>query len=469
MTKPLAKLIVWICNIAVAVLSVLAIVCYFFAPFWEVSVTYSLKPDDLKSVIPQDVNVDPAEILGEDGLPIGVSLQIHAADLFHSFGGDAEAVVEPLIDNNVKRIVSELTGTLNGVIETAVRVVAKNTVKDEVHSNVQKYIDDLVQGDSSIAPDTTASQVLEDLGITEDYIGQKTNDVIDAIYDENATVDSVTDTIMDTVDTLFEDLSSNAAEHEQYSDFTDFELAPETREEIESNVRDTLTELAAEDGSIDPQELIDRLLKEYLSNAQGSGGSTGKALPAAPLAAEEGADGEGAGGEPATPTPDDDASLDSLVKDFVMKLIPAQMSSIIVYAMWAMLGTMVLSMLTWIYILIKLIVKLATGSENPTVKLALPIWLGWLPYLIFAGIPSIAFLLLPTILGNLSGVLPPELANILGSMQVNITSIGWVALLCAAICFAISIFYMVMRRKFKKWKSEGEYGSSDAPQEQQAA
>ena len=49
-------------------------------------------------------------------------------------------------------------------------------------------------------------------------------------------------------------------------------------------------------------------------------------------------------------------------------------------------GVILFTLFTWAYIVLKILCKAATA--NPVVKLKLPIWLGWLPFLILYAVPT---------------------------------------------------------------------------------
>lgn len=467
------RLLVWCFNALVAILCVLSIVCYFFAPVWKVEVTYKVTPDTIKQIAPDMVDGDNfqfsgsssgetasisiplTDIIPEEGEDISLSLNVGATDLFKAIGSLSrhdDSMVNDLVNRNVSGIVEQLSGKISVVTRKVVQSVAKETVKSEVKSNIKKFLES--NSGTTVAEEEVAAK-LDELGFTDDYIDDKVTALVDSFYEENATVESVTDKVMATVDEVYGDFQTNAQGLEGYEEFADYELSEEDKEEIRENVQKVLEDFAAEDGSLDPDDIINRLLNEALKKMNPGGetgnekaGQEGGNVPASlvsPLA-ELADDGEQPAPGEQTPQSGTDtkAELVESLRKLIMDKIPAEINQYLSIAFVALAALAVFSMLPWLYILIKLVVKLCTHGI-PTVKLALPIWLGWLFFLLLVGVPNIALLILPKL-----SFLPAEFLEIYGGLSVSITSITWITAVSALICFAISIFYMVMRRKIKR-------------------
>ena len=70
MSKGISRFAVFICNLLIALLSIAAVVSYFFFPLWKVDVDYLLQGEELKEMLPDDMqDVDVEEIVGE-GVPL---------------------------------------------------------------------------------------------------------------------------------------------------------------------------------------------------------------------------------------------------------------------------------------------------------------------------------------------------------------------------------------------------------------
>ena len=435
MFKSKLKLAVWICNAVVAVMSVFAIISYFFAPFWRVTVSYTVSGDMMQEMVGDSVDIDTKEIVGEDGLTLGLSLTFKTSVLFKSFGDDTEAV-NALIDSNVDLIVDQVTDTLSIVVEKVVRVAASTIVAQQVHENIKEILASI----NSSVSDEEVTQRLNDIGITTEYISEKTNAIIDSIYGEGSTVDGVCDAIIDTVEDIYTKISQGSDSDLRDSVFTD-----EQKESIRETMSDVLGNLAAEDGTINADELIASIFLSVLGSDDSDSNNNpdyyepGYFAAVSPKMAGEGA-GEQETQESAT------VRLKAAVRDFIVDLIPEDLMSMISTVMLAMTLLYIFSSLWWVFILIKLIVKLLKRNtqkvqDNPTVKLKAVIWLGWLPFFILVMAPSIG-------IKAVMNMMAADMAE-LGALQISFFSSGLVAAIMAWICFGISIFYIVARKKFK--------------------
>lgn len=437
------RLTVWILNAVIAVLCVLSIACYFFGPVWKVDVTYTLTADQLQKLIGNDTGLDfdVHDVIGEEGEKISVSLSLSASHLFGSIGA-ADKTVDEIVDSNVDAISAQLSKDLNGFAKKVVKSVAKNTVKKEVKNTVHKYLQENTENSNVTIEEV--EEKLNDLGFTDDYIAEKTDQLIDEVFEGGGNIDTVTESIMDTVDEVYEDFKENASGKEGFEDYADVELTEEDKAQIEDAVRDVLKKVAQEDGSIDPDELIAELIEEALKSDSGKNKGEAKAPEGVVmLAAQAPADG---GSSSSAET------IASAIKGKLNEYLNDNVRFYASIALYVMLGVMILAMIPWLYILIKLIVKVVKNGPNPTVKLALPIWLGWLFFLLFVGVPTIGIWIfrMPAIasMPALSGIM--EYVN---QMTLSVSSFSWISALCALIAFAISIYYMIARRQLKKAES----------------
>lgn len=458
------RLIVWCTNAVVAILCVLSITCYFYAAVWKVNVTYNLKPETLGSFLegatavkdgnlelPIQEGKDPlviplTDIVSAEGEEIKISLEFGASYLFRSFTAffnKDDSLAKELIDENVDGVVGQLSPKIKSVTKTVVKSVAKQTVKSEVKSQLKEYLSSSEGGEVS---DDTINEKLEELGFEDSYVDEKMDQLVESFYKEDANVDSVTEDVMNTVDEMYAKFQENTADKEEYKDF---KLSEEDKEEIEKNVRDALTELADEEGNINPDDILNKFLQGGdMGDIIGgiTGGKESGSLEHSPLAFVADAP---ASEEPSADQNPEYTDLTGTLSTLIHNYIPEEVYHYVSIAFMVMAGLMFLSMIPWIYILVKLAVKLITFSKNPTVKLALPIWLGWLFFLILVAVPGIAVMFLPQL-----SFIPADIQGILADLTLSVTSITWITVISAIICLAISIFYMIMRRQFKNESSD---------------
>lgn len=428
MSKQTCRLTVWICNTVLAVLAVLSIVSYFFMPMWGIKLTYNLKAADLQEMINGSLDLDFNEIIGEEGIDLSIQVPFGTADLFHSFGANEEKAIDVIVEGSVDKLVDQLGATLNEVAAKVVRSAAKSVVKKEVSGNIKDY---LAEKNPEISEEEVSDR-LNSAGITDDYIAERTDAIIDKLYESGSSTEEVSDEIMRTVEDVYEKLSQSDDD-----DLKTATLTEEQKENIRKSVDDVMANIADENGNIDPDELINELLLQAMGSLNNSTDSASVSL----LAADD-SDVE---------TQTASARLKAEVKKYIMNNLPENTSGILVWVFRGMVILYLLSSLAWIYLLVKIVVKLVTHA-NPTVKLKVPIWLGWLPFLICVCLPMLAIWLvkiIPALGTMLSNALPAAVFETL-TTGIAFTSGGWIACLAAGICFAVSIFYIFMRKRLNR-------------------
>ena len=415
------KLIVWICNGVIGVLSILAIVCYFFAPVWQINITYPVHAEDLNKMIESNLGNVKLEDEISEGIDIKLSISVGFDLVLASISSDAESTVQKMVESNVDSVVEQLSDELGSVTQSVVQAVTEQVVKDEINKQLSDYLSK--HSDKNYSDDEITKK-REAAGIDDKYISEKTDELFDAIYSGNSTVDEIGDMVVNTVSEAYEKLS------ESDEDFFGAELTDTEKGSIKKSVTDVLGKYASDDGNFNPEEVLEQVLLELMKSFNGDSASAQIKTVAAATEASASAREE----------------LKSEVSKFVKGMIPSEMTNIIVLALRGLLALILISALTWLYIIIKLVVKLIRKDENPTVKLKLPIWLGWLPFLVLVCVPTLAL----WILGMTGLTAPGGALEMLSQIGISFSSIGWIALMAACICFVISIFYMVMRKQFKK-------------------
>lgn len=429
MSKGISRFAVFICNLLIALLSIAAVVSYFFFPLWKVDVDYLLQGEELKEMLPDDMqDVDVEEIVG-DGIPLSVSLNIGTVELFSSFtDSDAAATVERAIDKNVDLIVGQLMPTLEEIAEKAVRAAAKQSVNEIVRDQIKGFLDPDAYDDI----DGRVEELIGKAGFDDVYINEKTDALLDAVYADGATVDTVAETAVSTVEEVFEKLRQTGE-----AEFADAALTEENKTQIRDSVSEALSAVADEAGNIDMDEFVASLLLDLLrSSGETQDGDTPDTPEAAALLSdifETETDGATA--------PSATEELKAEIKAFILDKIPEGTADTVALVLKIAAGVVAFSMFTWAYLILKMIFKAA--AKNPAIKLKVPIWLGWLPFLILVLAPSLAFWL------TTSGALPFELPAALEGLGVSFFSAGWVAFAAAIALIVITIPYSIFRRRLR--------------------
>ncbi len=437
MSKSGSRFTVFLFNILIALLSVAAVAALFFAPLWEIDVKYVMQKEVLEKILPEEAKeVDLDEIVG-DGIPLSLTVSVQTKDTIRSaLGKDARQSVTELIENNVDKVVDELVPTFDEIAEKIVRSTAKSTVRDAVNEQVKNFL----QNAGSEATDERVSELLNQAGVDEEYINQKTDALLDAIYAENATVDGVSQKAVETVEEVFEKLDKSGV-----AEFQGAALTEENKEEIKNSIAEALSVIADENGNIDADDLAANLILEMLRSSEDE---SEPAVAAMDFTTQE--TDSGSVEEDAT------EQLKAEVKQMIMEKLTDETLDTIVLALRIVFGVLCFTAFTWAWLIVKMLFK--AFSRNPAIKLKLPIWLGWLPFLALVLLPMGAMLLVkaqPSFLVNLLGAeMMESLSTFFASASLSFSSAAWVAFAAAVALIILSIPYGIFRRRLKRAKRE---------------
>ena len=437
MSKSGSRFTVFLFNILIALLSVAAVAALFFAPLWEIDVKYVMQKEVLEKILPEEAKeVDLDEIVG-DGIPLSLTVSVQTKDTIRSaLGKDARQSVTELIENNVDKVVDELAPTFDEIAEKIVRSTAKSTVRDAVNEQVKNFL----QNAGSEATDERVSELLKQAGVDEEYINQKTDALLDAIYAENATVDGVSQKAVETVEEVFEKLDKSGV-----AEFQGAALTEENKEEIKNSIAEALSVIADENGNIDADDLAANLILEMLRSSEDE---SEPAVAAMDFTTQE--TDSGSVEEDAT------EQLKAEVKQMIMEKLTDETLDTIVLALRIVFGVLCFTAFTWAWLIVKMLFK--AFSRNPAIKLKLPIWLGWFPFLALVLLPMGAMLLVkaqPSFLVNLLGAeMMESLSTFFASASLSFSSAAWVAFAAAVALIILSIPYGIFRRRLKRAKRE---------------
>ena len=437
MSKSGSRFTVFLFNILIALLSVAAVAALFFAPLWEIDVKYVMQKEVLEKILPEEAKeVDLDEIVG-DGIPLSLTVSVQTKDTIRSaVGKDARQSVTELIENNVDKVVDELAPTFDEIAEKIVRSTAKSTVRDAVNEQVKNFL----QNAGSEATDERVSELLNQAGVDEEYINQKTDALLDAIYAENATVDGVSQKAVETVEEVFEKLDKSGV-----AEFQGAALTEENKEEIKNSIAEALSVIADENGNIDADDLAANLILEMLRSSEDE---SEPAVAAMDFTTQE--TDSGSVEEDAT------EQLKAEVKQMIMEKLTDETLDGIVLALRIVFGVLCFTAFTWAWLIVKMLFK--AFSRNPAIKLKLPIWLGWLPFLALVLLPMGAMLLVkaqPSFLDNLNGrEMMESLSTFFAYASLSFSSAAWVAFAAAVVLIILSIPYGIFRRSLKRVKRE---------------
>ena len=372
------KGVAFIFNVIITAICLASVLAYFVLPLWKVNVSCTLTSEMFRSITGEsgeneELMKEIADELEKKPIDAAFDITLKTKTFLSSFASDGEKLVAEMVDYNAETLTNQLSGTVKEVSKAAVRATAKNSLKEALK-------------------DGSAEYQWKD----EETVNAELDKLTDALMKDDATVSSVSDAAADAIANV-------------YKSETGKDIPEADKQAAKAEMEKMLKEVADENGNIDADKLITDMLAQMVSgnsgsgnNENGDGNGTGadKETAAATFTAaktsalfigtgEGSGETAGSGGSSGETTGGGEADSMQALKDSLTQAINEkigrQMNTFLL-VMKITGGVILFTLFTWAYIVLKILCKAATA--NPVVKLKLPIWLGWLPFLILYAVPT---------------------------------------------------------------------------------
>ena len=426
-------------NVLFAIVCAAALVMYFISPVWRIDVKANISNEMMHELTGGEID-DLNEALGEDGTDVSLSIALDSMAVAQCLmQWDAAAMVSDILDRNLDSLATQLVAVIEPIAKNTIKTQASSAVKTEIKNAVKDYL----SSPENEVTEERVNELLTEAGVTDTYIEEKTDAIIDRLYTNGSSVDGVVDEVMTTVDEVYTDLTASNVE-----EFQDIALTEESRESIRSAVADIVTDYADENGYINPEEIVNRLVIEALQSMSGESSEEEGAGTAALTAASYAAASEAQ--QPADPSAQQPAGssgsneqLKTELKNYLSEQLLEGPAAPAVFLPFVMLGLGILlaiSLLSWVYLLLKILCK--TFMKNKYVKVKMPIILGWFLFLFLMLLPNLALTYIPTML---AGVLPAEILSVFTMLTgTTFFSSAMYAAIAAAVLVVLCIPYRII-------------------------
>ena len=471
MQKLKTRATTFICNILICVLSLVSIGSYFLMPLWRIEAKYHIEEQALEQMLQEMLeknagenedlqNVDIAELIDEEGLTIPLSICLETKDVLSALGNNGAEIAKKIIGDNIERVVDSFSEPLNKIAKGLTKTVTKQALHTAMNEQILGV---LTEEKSEEEWDT----LLSDAGITDAYISEQTDALVESIFSENATVGNISNKVTTIVSEVFDKLSTIDNE-----EFKDLQLTDENKAEIESTVSEVLSKIANEDGTINVNDLI---AKGLLALLNGEAPSTDTSSPSAkannsikPLNSPQQNDNstsdetgdatqsDSTEGDTEATNPQEELKI--MLREKVLEKLPEnaaqQIANVLKYVSYILIFTF----LTWAYLIVKILIKLAVW--NNSIKLKLPLSLGWLPFLVLYVLPTALFSLVknpPDFMQNLLGAdAVASITEKTSGLQIVFSTGAWGSFAVAVFLFLFNVFFYKKLRKRLKAVTNGE-------------
>ena len=431
------------CNLAIIVLCLASIISYFLMPFWKAKVSYTLTAESLESVFP-DVgdeseagdllaNLDFEEIAGEDGITLSLAIALETSDVLSALSAEPTELVENILESNIHNLVNQISEPISAVVKTTVTVVVQTALKEGIKEEVKK----------NLAEGTTDEEVMQDLrdaGLDEAYIDAKAGQLVDSIYEDGATSETVADATIDIVEETIQMMKESGN-----PEYADIELTEEAKADLKEKLVEQFATFENENGSIDPDSFTSDFLVKLLKGEEE--GSETAAVLATPMSVK-----------PVTATAeetDPNAELRQLLTEKLTEVL-GEAAETIALVIKILAYVILFTFAMWLIPILK--IALRWKKNNNAIKVGLPIWFGSIPFVYLCLLPTIGLSFAKDALAS-SGMLGD--ADLFSSLSLSFSS-------CAIVSFiagiALAIFVIVYYGKQRKLLKNGlGYVKASAP------
>ncbi len=467
-----------LCNILICVFSASSILSYFISPLWEIKACYHLEEQALEQMLEDMLaenaegndalnDVDVRTIIDAEGLTIPLSISLKTKDVLASLGKNNAETAQKIIDDNINNVIDEFSEPLNQIA----KMLTKTVTQQALHTAVNEQITGALTSEKT---DEEVNDLLTDAGINNDYVTEKTNALVDAIFSENATVSSVSNQVTTIVEEVFDKLATSNPE-----EFSHLQLTNENKQQIESTVSEALAFIANDDGSININDLIAKGLLALL-NGESPLPEQGEGSPEAAFTSIKALNAESSSTSASDSTTDNtDKSTDNdtnndinkdgqaqdpqeelkaMLRTKVREALPENVTQSITNILKWVSYILIFTFCTWAYLIVKILIKCT--AYNNTIKLKLPICLGWLPFLVLYILPTSLISLIknpPTFVQNMIGAeATASLLETTKGLTITFSTGAWASFAVAVFLLLFHLFFYNNLRKRLKAVARGE-------------
>ena len=434
-----AKTFLHVSNALISLLCVAAIVCYLVLPVFTVRVRMQITPELAKAAVSGlgEMSATAEQILkglSDDDAGIGLTYSVSTMTLLRAIFGGGSAVIEDAADEAVDQIIASVDGFVDTAAPAAVKAYSESILKSQIVTMVRESEGkDPVQDEDEL--EREYDKIMDELG--EDGKARAASlieRIVQAVMAEDATVDSVTDTVMSSVDEAVQIISGS----EKYAGYvTGFD--ENSKGELDSGLREFLKTFADGDGKLQMKEALLNVLLGAVSEELG--GLTRADAPSYTFTS--------LGSQKESETNERlSEKLRSQIKGLISKNLSVQTMQII-GNVFAVLGVLaIVTMLMLAYPVIRTLTKI--GAKNPGFNLTLPILGGIFPYTFAVILPAAATAAVKGAAASGAFNIPEAAAAAVKAVRIGYASGTSVAFIAAIIILAFGFVYAHKRRELAK-------------------
>ena len=209
------KTVLRILNLVIVALCGVSIYFMNFSPTLSLYANAGLEVSSFQKLLPESdytKDIDLKSMLGTEELHIPVSFSFGIADVFAIMGGNETLFNTKVVINNIDEIYNTVEEPVDLITRFSVRSVIKSVLKKEITTQVQAAADQYGAG-------STASDIMDEVGMNDNYFSDFAITLYDAINEDGATVSSTSQVLLNQIeDVLAKAETTGAVDISSYSE-----------------------------------------------------------------------------------------------------------------------------------------------------------------------------------------------------------------------------------------------------------
>ena len=190
------KFVLRIFNGIIMAVAFIACILMFATPSLSFNSNIGLDIKAISAFVPANEytqDVDLATYLGTDEIQIGVQFQVYLGDMTNLTSGNRDLVNEKVVSKSMDDIVNTLHEPIDLITDYAIKGALKKLVKTEI----TRYLD---QARQKYASDKSLDDIMNDVGIDDEFFTSFSLNLYNAANSDTATVDSLGDFLFNQID-----------------------------------------------------------------------------------------------------------------------------------------------------------------------------------------------------------------------------------------------------------------------------
>ena len=226
------KVVIRLFNFIIMAFSLAAAVLLFALPAFSFNSNIAIDVQSFSKFVPQTQYSDQIKIvdsLGTETIQFGIKFSLNVGEIPQVMNGNRDNINNKIISQNIDEITATLREPVNLITDFSVKSIIKSTVKTEITKQIE-------ESRKKFGSASTAEEIMDDVGMDDAYFTKFTFELYNAMDADDATIDSVNDT-------LYHQIDDALAKAEESGMVDNSGFTQEKKVEIKNNLTKVLTDM----------------------------------------------------------------------------------------------------------------------------------------------------------------------------------------------------------------------------------